>query len=77
MRKAGTVLVKIRIEGSLDEVRDFADAFERTGAVVSRRGPQKSKHSSDYRAYLTVDVERGDASSPARSAGASDNAERR
>ena len=55
-------MLKIRVQGLPEEVREFADALERTGCVLERSEPYANRGSSRYvRVYIDAEAPRTDA----------------
>ena len=54
-------MLKIRGQGLPEEVREFADALERTGRVLERSEPYSNRGESRYvRVYIDAEAPRAD-----------------
>lgn len=52
-------MLKIRVQGLPDEVREFGDALERAGLVLERSGQYANRGASRYvREYMDVEAPR-------------------
>lgn len=54
-------MLKIRVQGLPEEVREFADALERTGCVLERSREYANRREGRYvRVYLEAEASRAD-----------------